>query len=350
MRAIISTIGASLFFKAGRPQENVVERLIETLGRYSNQEACAETNSLSRILRDPGDDYLYFLHSDTPEGEYCAEALRQYYEAQGYLAEKRRIPHLQYEATEFKVKGLNALVNTLADLIEHHRDQGDTLLINATGGFKAQIAYATLLGLLYRVEVNYIHEDFNDIIQLPLVPINYDLLMWQQYSSVLDQLLSATDLATAQALRRRLPREFDMLLEEEDGGFVLTPAGNAFYRAFARSYHEVEIQRRDAIKMSGDHKSVWGIRHITNLNDIPDEDVRVMFRRILSFSFVTQVTLGQWDTKGVKREAYMTLVDTKPGAVEYKLHCRHGVEQVMVTVQEGSEKLLVEMVGRRVYP
>jgi hypothetical protein len=235
-------------------------------------------------------------------------------------------------------------------LIEHHRDQGDTVLINATGGFKAQIAYATLLGILYRVEVNYIHEDFGDIIQLPLVPISYDLLMWRQYGPLLGQLLSVPDLATARSIRKRLPREFDMLLQEVDGGFEPTAAGYAYYRAFDRSYREVELQRRDAIKTSGDHKSVWGLRHIGHVNDIPDEEVRILLRRLLSFNFAKQVILGRWDTKGAKQATYLTLRNTKPGAVEYKLNCRAGWTQVVVVVQEGMEDLLVEMVGQRAHP
>jgi putative CRISPR-associated protein (TIGR02619 family) len=350
MRAILSTIGASLFFRAGRPDEDVVQGLLATLEACSDQEASAETNSLSRILEDPQQDYIYFLHSDTVEGEACAEALRQYYDAQGYLAEKRRLAHLCYEASEFKVKGLNSLVNTLASLIEQHRDQGDLVLINATGGFKAQIAYATLLGLLYRVEVNYIHEDFNDIIQLPLLPVYYDLLMWQQYGEGLQRLLTTQDPDQAQTLRQQLPREFDMLIMEQDGTFVPTPAGNAFVRAFAHNYHRVQLQRHGAIKMSSDHKSVWGIRHMDHVNDIPDQDVRTLLRRLLSLSFVQQVILGQWDTRGAKEEAYLKLMDMKRGAVEYKLHCKAGEEQIMVVVQEGMENRLVEMIGHRAYP
>ena len=43
MRVIISTIGASLFFRAGRPEDEVVERLLAALDAHTDQEACSQS-------------------------------------------------------------------------------------------------------------------------------------------------------------------------------------------------------------------------------------------------------------------------------------------------------------------
>jgi len=74
------------------------------------------------------------------------------------------------------MRGLRSLVATLISLIRKERAGGREVLVNATGGFKAEIAYATLVGLLFDVPVYYIHEAFQDIIEMPPTPIGWDNL------------------------------------------------------------------------------------------------------------------------------------------------------------------------------
>ena len=79
-------------------------------------------------------------------------------------------------------------------------------------------------------------------------------------------------------------------------------------------------------------------------------NVRVLLQRLLSFTFVKQLTLGRWTPVHGEQDIYMTVIQALPGAVEYKLYCSAGVVQVMVTVQAGMEQRLVEMTGHKVYP
>lgn len=51
------------------------------------------------------------------------------------------------------MRGLRSLVATLIDQIRQEKKQVREVLINATGGFNAEIAYATLVGLLFDVPV-----------------------------------------------------------------------------------------------------------------------------------------------------------------------------------------------------
>ena len=57
--------------------------------------------------------------------------------------------------------------------------------INATGGYKAQIAIAVLLGQALGVPVYYKHELFSEIIAFPPMPIALDFEVWMRASGML---------------------------------------------------------------------------------------------------------------------------------------------------------------------
>lgn len=74
----------------------------------------------------------------------------------------------------------------MAKVVRQHKQQGQQVIINATGGFKAEIAYAVLIGQLFDVPVYYIHEMFRDIIEILPLPIQWDfslLVNYEDFSS-----------------------------------------------------------------------------------------------------------------------------------------------------------------------
>lgn len=234
MRTILTTVGTSLLMNAKRDLkvEKPGEQQLANYVRHTDAEkASAETNSLSRLLQT--DDRILFLHSQTDEGKMCAETLRRHYEGKGYNTDLREVPDLTYTESRFKMRGLRSLVATLIDLIRRERQQGREVLINATGGFKAEIAYATLVGLLFDVPVYYIHEAFRDIIEMPPTPISWDyslLADCEEFFEWIDADLRPT--ADVDARLRSLPNDIQLLLTQEEGFTCLSPAGEAFYKAY----------------------------------------------------------------------------------------------------------------------
>ncbi len=237
MRTIISTVGTSLLNNAKRVlQEERPNRdeLVGFLCSTDPVQASAETNSLSRLLRlDKPDDRLVFLCSQTEEGKLCAEALKAFYRRRGYDGEVVEIPGLTYREERFKVRGLRSLVAALIENIRREKKHGREVLLNATGGFKAEIAYATLVGLLFDVPVYYIHEAFSDIIEMPPAPVSWDyslLADCEEFFEWMQEGLRATPEVDARL--RDLPPEVRLLLAEEEGFTMLSPAGEAFYEAY----------------------------------------------------------------------------------------------------------------------
>lgn len=244
MRTIITTVGASLLGNAARKlkkhqDELTDEELANFLRMTEPEQASAETNSLSRLSQK--EDRIIFLYSDTPEGERCARLLSKYYERQNHSVKLQCIPDLNYQQSRFKLRGLRSLVAVLCELIQREQESQREVLINATGGFKAEIAYATLVGLLFRIPVYYIHERFKDIVDMPPIPISWDYSLLAEHEDFFEWIES--DLRSAEEVDRRLrglPNEVRMLLAEEEGFIFLSPAGEAFYQAFRQRMEQVK--------------------------------------------------------------------------------------------------------------
>ncbi len=234
MRTILTTVGTSLLTNAKRdlgvdqPDEH---QLAQYLRQTDSVRASAETNALSRLLK--GNERIVFLRSQTDEGQQCTTALARHYERAGYQTCVIEVPDLTYSESRFKMRGLRSLVATLIDQIRAEKAQGREVLINATGGFKAEIAYATLVGLLFDVPVYYIHEAFREIIEMPPTPISWDyslLANCEEFFEWIDADLRPTTEVDEQL--RALPGEIRLLLAEEEGYTILSPAGEAFYEAY----------------------------------------------------------------------------------------------------------------------
>ncbi len=242
MRTILITVGTSLLTNAQRALKKEhpgIQEIANYLRHTSPEIASAETNSLSRILQEG--DRLLFLHSQTKKGKFCAEALQRYYEGLGYSVAVREIPDLTYEENRFKMRGLRSLVATLIEHILEERRAQREVLINATGGFKAEIAFATVVGLLFDVPIHYIHEAFRDIIQIPPTPIGWDYSLIAGYEDFFDWLHADLRLTTEVDNRlKSVPRaeELYLLLVEEDEYTLLSPTGEAFYEAYKMRLEE----------------------------------------------------------------------------------------------------------------
>jgi hypothetical protein len=159
--------------------------------------------------------------------------VQRLYTSQGYSADAVVVAHLTYTEQRFKMRGLRSLVATLIELIRRERQQGRDVCINATGGFKAEIAYATLVGLLFDVPVYYIHEAFRDIIEMPPTPISWDYTLLADYEEFFTWVhADLRPTVEVQARLRGLPQEIGFLLTEEEDFTILSPAGEALYEAY----------------------------------------------------------------------------------------------------------------------
>jgi putative CRISPR-associated protein (TIGR02619 family) len=199
----------------------------------------AEINSLASLLEKkhaPADCGLFFFHSATPEGRNIGAILRDYFRARGHApVESVEVEDLQdADPKRFRTKGLRNLARELCRVIRSYTPAA--CAINATGGYKAQIAVAVLLGQALGVPVYYMHERFSEIIAFPPMPVALDYEVWMRASALLFDLERCTELIPAAVYEEGWDERYESLVErvviDSQEFLELSPTGQIFHETF----------------------------------------------------------------------------------------------------------------------
>ena len=147
----------------------------------------AEVNSNHDIHRQGFLDEphrLVLLVSDTANGMLVGQILKHYYQTgrtplRFKEVELKTLEGLtDQDSKRFQKDGLRNLVRAIA--AEARRRSAEHLIINATGGYKAQISFAGMIGQTLDIPVCYLFENFDTVISLPPQPISLDLSFWMK--------------------------------------------------------------------------------------------------------------------------------------------------------------------------
>lgn len=240
-RLIICTIGTSLLTnRDDRPWSGWNPRkpeplpdmddVMRWLGSAELARASAESNSL-RALELSDTDALALLHSETPEGRFCAEALDRLYRPGCREVSLEKIGRLGYGAAEFTT-GLKALVDVALRLVRRGREQGRLPLFCATGGFKAELAFLNLLGALLEIEVVYIHELHRELVRLPRLPLAWDAEFVSRHEDFFQWIDSEPRRnEDVESWLRGRPDLRSLVEDDGDGHTFLTAAGDLLFKA-----------------------------------------------------------------------------------------------------------------------
>ena len=152
----------------------------------------AEINSIESIIKEGYIDEmknLYLLVSDTETGRKIGKILKYYFENSKNNSFERVTVKVtekldDQRKEEFTRYGLRNLVRNMAEILKKH---GFSTIINATGGYKAQIAFALALGQGMNIPVYYLFERFPAVIKLPPLPLSLDYLLYIDYIYFIDQ-------------------------------------------------------------------------------------------------------------------------------------------------------------------
>lgn len=145
----------------------------------------AEINSIAamcakKLLSTPP-TRLVLLVSDTHPGAQTGIILRRYFLSRNSPCRFDQVLVFTIEGLQdkepqrFQQEGLPNLVRLLAE--QTRQWSPSHIAINATGGYKAQIALAVAFGQVMGTPVYYKHELFNEIISFPKIPFTMDLSM-----------------------------------------------------------------------------------------------------------------------------------------------------------------------------
>lgn len=189
---------------------------------------------------------LYFLHSSTAHGRNIAAVLKAYYEATGPApVETVEVEDLQDDDPKrFRTKGLRNLARAICCIIRER--SAEFCAINATGGYKAQIAVAVLLGQALGVPVFYKHERFSEIIAFPPMPVALDFDLWMQASGLLYDLAQTYEPVLAATYAEEWSEKYESLVErvaiDGEDYLELSPVGQIFHDTFRERFRRSRDQ------------------------------------------------------------------------------------------------------------
>jgi putative CRISPR-associated protein (TIGR02619 family) len=200
----------------------------------------AEINTLCQ-LRSNSDLALrkvVFFVSDTEDGRETGEVLSQYLTARSDLELEGAPPVLVKQLQDarprdFRNHGLRNLVRRMG---EHIQQAGgpEFVAIDATGGYKAQIAVAVVLGQALGIPVFYKHERFSETIAFPPLPISLDYSLLGSHADLLN-LFERGGTLTHDDLKDADERLFLFLNEEKVDGtslYELNAVGQIYLTGF----------------------------------------------------------------------------------------------------------------------
>lgn len=267
IRTLLCTVGNSLLGylkKAGIENSEDSERAI--LEYLSNQDpfdikSGAEVNTIAQILNLGHRgvypelkqiDRIVFIVSDTPSGQLFGNVLSQHFNSSFSIqpignpiksADFKIAVGLDPEdSLRFVTDGLSSVINIICDVWENERIDSRGIAIDATGGFKAQIAIATLLGQLLGVPVLYKYERFNRVERLIPFPIAFNVEAWQRHALDLEKLYKSGGLDAAElpdwfdAANSALGPLLETIKEGDTHHVSLSITGRVFHSALRKKY------------------------------------------------------------------------------------------------------------------
>jgi putative CRISPR-associated protein (TIGR02619 family) len=254
MRALLNTVGTSLLahWKAESQElsDESRRRIVAAISGLpaGDRRLGAELSSIRSIAEQeeiaPG-DRVYFLVSDTREGRFAGRLLNDVVTAWGYrTAEPEVVKNLQSDDPHAFERGLRNLVQVIARLYRTHgKQQGQPVLLNATGGYKAQISFAGLIGQVFGIPVFYQFEAFPRAIKLPPLPVYFHLDDWLAYRHIFDALESGDGgelLRASDSRYKELPPRLRVLVEQSDGCVTLNALGELYHEGFKERFEAVK--------------------------------------------------------------------------------------------------------------
>ena len=278
---LIATVGASLYANLNKLidckaefENNTLEPIVQRMVSRSwgdPEEAMTygseinSTVSLIRRFENLGEGTfnpinLYFFVSDTLLGEKIGILLKSFFERDPELRFKNvkviKIDKLSdTDEYAFGKEGLRNLVREFARVARNHRFG---LAVNATGGYKAQIAFALALGQAMKFPVFYRFERFDHIIKMPPLPVALDWEIYLTYHRLLDNLEDSAQFSEKKDLPQygfknyaEMPEELKTFLEREkietEYYLGLSPMGQVFIES-ARERLTVETKLPESEK------------------------------------------------------------------------------------------------------
>ena len=218
----------------------------------------AEINSVAHLLEQQSIEigHLHLYYSDTDDGEAIATILKTYFTKARWKVNIHRVEGLlDDDPQSFRTKGLRNLSKLFGKQVRESHQEDRLCAINATGGYKAQIAIAVLMGQALDIPVYYKHERFNEIIPFPPMPVALDFLLWERASGMFMALAKDNACEPWEQFQEDWDARFEPLVnrvqingKDSKEHLELSATGQIFHETFRSRFQQLKATRlpRDA--------------------------------------------------------------------------------------------------------
>lgn len=286
----------------------------------------AEINSVEAILSQGLLNerfYHFILVSDTQDGQIVGNTLLNYYSEP--FNKKSRFQNVKIHkvdglnsdnAKRFKNEGLKNLVRLIVSVVRNYG--AERILINATGGYKAQISFAGMIGQALGIPVCYMFEGFNEVITLPPQPLSFDFEFWLQHYEIFCK-LDNQDNQIELDKKWNLPDErFEALVDfeyiESDGKYLyaLTATGLLFHETFrSRFKSQKELLPADSQISMQERKVVYEDKNANKHKGLPK-----YLEKIVKTSFVNSIYIYYYNRDLEKQNIFRRTEDDKISEID----------------------------------
>jgi len=304
---MLCTVGISMKYeKFGHSIDEIVTNMLK-YDPTNTRDLGAEINSIASILEREALDArkrLIFLVSDTDTARIIGEILEKYFKRHPELSfsnvQKDVIESLNDEnPNEFKQRGLRNLVREIGKYIKEYQHE---LIINATGGYKAQIAFALALGQAVGVPVYYRFERFEHVIELPPLPLSLDVSFWLEYNNAFEE-LKINPIIEEKEFEKlvgvpyaQLDQKLKMLIDREKingkNYISLNPMGMVFVQAVDIKAYTYELPQSD---VPPEKRLQYSAKESNSIKFLEKHKANIM--KIITADFVTRVIISGYSSK-----------------------------------------------------
>lgn len=207
----------------------------------------AEINSVTDLLSQQiiERDYLHLFHSETDDGKAIAKILEAYFTQDRWQVQVHCVKGLRDDDPNlFRTQGLRNLAKLFGERVRESRQNFIPCAINATGGYKAQIAIAVLMGQALDIPVYYKHERFDAIIPFPPMPVALDFSLWQRASGMFMVLSRSNACEPWEDFSEDWDERFEPLVNREridnEDYLSLSATGQIFHETFRSRFQQLK--------------------------------------------------------------------------------------------------------------
>ncbi|WP_158241068.1 putative CRISPR-associated protein [Thermotoga sp. SG1] len=328
----------------------------------NNRNFGAEINSMASIVKQGIVDQretLYLLVSDTTEGEKIGKILKDYFKENDHELDFKNVHVVKVEGLNdsdeftFRNKGLRNLIREMAKYARLNRER---VVINATGGYKAQIAYAVALGQALGIPVCYRFDRFNHMVELPPLPIGLDQKIYNENKLIFTLLDAAGELELSEFLKvigwkswADVPEKMKLFLDRVhiDGkDFVaLNPMGLIYAESVEWDYSAIDhpifySNREPEEKLVG--FEIHGQKVVKQAYKIIEKLVELPWINSLHLTGSSEKSSGSSIRTLVQDGCLKVELFTEKGALYMKAYCRYRSDRFLEAVRFKVEKVLSE--------